>query len=86
MKRETMVHVKCLGIGALLLLALGACTASPLPDAGLPLPAASHTVHVPVTGCTVVVLDQPDGRELNLCLSASDLQPIVQARTEAGRQ
>jgi len=47
-------------------------------------PMTSRSVHIPVRGCTVVVLDQADGSESDVCLSAADLEPIVEARRKGG--
>lgn len=74
--------------GACLVLACCGCNYPPSRtrlDAGV-VPANTRTVHVGSDGCTVIVVDRADGTEQDLCLSASDLQPILDARAKAGRQ
>ena len=70
---------------AALSFAEAACSGSPAPDAGLPAPPATRSVHVPPTGCTLIVIDRADGSEQDVCLSAADLQQVIDARTKAGR-
>jgi len=74
---------------ALVLVALGlaaaACSGSPAPDAGLPAPPPTRSVHVPPSGCTLIVIDRADGSEQDVCLSAADLQQVIDARAKSGR-